>query len=198
MCWFISHMNESCLVWMPSVSCICVMSHMDESCTIYILRHVVYECIANAGILSDLLIYVSHEWVTSRMSEFCLTYMCHVPYGWVMYHIFIETCRIWLWQVQAFSRICWFVFHIKESCLVWMSSVLYEWVMSHVDTSCSIYLLRHVAYECYRCKPFIEFFDVCLIWMSHVSYEWVLSHIFVSFPLWVSHISLRLTETCRI
>ena len=63
-----SHMNESCLIWMRHVTYEGVLSHMNESCHIW-MRHVTYE-----GVLS-------------HMNESCHIWMRHVTYECVMSHM---------------------------------------------------------------------------------------------------------------
>jgi len=60
-----SHMNESCHIWMSHVTYEWVMSHMNESCHIW-------------------MIHVTYEWVMSHMTEWCHIWMSHVTYAWVM------------------------------------------------------------------------------------------------------------------
>jgi len=53
--WVMSHMNESCHIWMSDFTYESVMSHMNESHHIW-MSHVTY------------------EWVMSHMNESCLTH----------------------------------------------------------------------------------------------------------------------------
>ena len=136
-----------------------VMSHVNESCTTYLLRHVPY------------------EGVMSHMNVFCLIWMSHVLYWWVMYHIFIEACRIWVYskcrQSLDLADLCltwmshvsyeWVLSHMYVSCPTWMCHVPYGWVMSHMDESRTIYLLRRVAYGCDKCRRSLKFADLCFI-----------------------------------
>ena len=71
-----SHMNESCLIWMSHVSYEWVMSHMNESCLLWIS-------------------HVSHEWVMSHINESCLMWMSHVTYEWVTKCIH-RLLRVWM------------------------------------------------------------------------------------------------------
>jgi len=100
----VPHMNESCLTWMSRVIHECVVSHMNESWRIWI-NCVAYEC-------GRVLIWKSHvscERVMSHMKESCLMRMSHVSYEGVMSLA-------------------------NESCLMWRSHVSCEWVMSsHVS-----------------------------------------------------------------
>jgi len=57
--WVMSHMNESCHIWMSHVTYESVMSHIHESCHIW-MSHVTY------------------EWVMSHMNESCHIWMSHV------------------------------------------------------------------------------------------------------------------------
>jgi len=56
-----SHMNESCHMWMSHVTCEWVMSHVNESCHIW-MSHVTY------------------GWVMSHMNESCHTWRSHVSW----------------------------------------------------------------------------------------------------------------------
>ena len=77
--WVMSHMNESCHIWMSHVTYEWVMSHMNASCHIW-MRHIMY------------------EWVMSRINESCHIWMSHVTYEWVVSHI-KESCHIWMSHV---------------------------------------------------------------------------------------------------
>ena len=55
-----SHLNESCPIWMSHVPSEWVMSHLNESCP--------------------------YEWVMSHMNESCPIWMSHVTYEWGMSH----------------------------------------------------------------------------------------------------------------
>jgi len=72
--WVMSHMNESCRIWMSHVAYEWVISHMNESCHTW-MSHVKY------------------EWGMSHMNESCHIWRSHVMYEWVMSHT-NESCHI--------------------------------------------------------------------------------------------------------
>jgi len=69
--WVMSHMNESCLIWMSHVSYEWVMSHMNESCLIWMSRvSFLYSCRCHI-----------HEWVMSHTQTSHFIYIkesCHI------------------------------------------------------------------------------------------------------------------------
>jgi len=88
--WVMSHMNESCPIWMSCVPYEWVMSHINESCPIW-LSHVPYDWVMS-HMNESCPIWMSHipyEWVMSLMNESYSIWMCHVPYEWVMSHIIL-------------------------------------------------------------------------------------------------------------
>jgi len=97
-----SFMNESCHIWVISMSHVThewVMSHIGESCHIW-LSHVPYEWVMSR-MSESCHISVSHvtyQWVMSHMSESCHTWVSHVTYEWVMSHM-NESCHIWVSHV---------------------------------------------------------------------------------------------------
>jgi len=86
--WGMSHMNESCHIWMRHVTYECVMSHMNASCHIW-MRHVTYECVMS-HMNESCHIWTSHvtyERVMSHMNESCHIWIRHVTYEYVMSHV---------------------------------------------------------------------------------------------------------------
>ena len=76
--WIVSHINESCHIWMSHVTYEWVMSHMNEWFHIWIS-------------------HVTYEWVTSHMNEPCHIWMSHVTYEWVMSHTWMGVMsQIWM------------------------------------------------------------------------------------------------------
>ena len=162
-----SHMNESyCaysylaarLIWMSHITHEGVVSHMSESCHTW-LSHVTYKCIlliwmsnithmVPSGVISvsifDLFHHVACMWVVSRMNESVQIKMSHVPYEWIMSHIYVyvhisKSCPMWLNHIaHGFHHITyeWVMSHMNESCPIWMGHVPYEWVVSHILKSC--------------------------------------------------------------
>ena len=127
--WVMSHMNESCHIWMSHVTYEWVMSHMNESCHIW-MSHVTY------------------EWVMSHTNESCHMWMSHVICEWVTSHT-NESCHIWMSRATHMHESChiWMscATHMNESCHIWMGHVTYEWVMSHMNESCYLWM-GHVTY----------------------------------------------------
>ena len=78
---------------------------------------------------------VTHAWHDScnRQNNYMYIQMSHVPYRWVMSHIY-------------------------ESCPIWMSHVPYEWIMSHMNESCPI----RVSHVTIRCKPQKHTQPICI------------------------------------
>ena len=88
-----SHMNESCHIWMSHVTYEWIVAHMNESCLIWTC-HVSYERFMsrmNGSCTNDLwhvwmsfpMNYSTYEWVTSRI-------MGHVVYEWFVSHLHRE------------------------------------------------------------------------------------------------------------
>jgi len=163
-----SHMNESCHIWMSHVTYEWVMSHMNESC---------------------------HIWMSHHMKESCHIWMSHVTYEWVMSHM-NEPCHVILSQVsQALVLsnivICisqmpyeWVMSRKKESCHVRKSHVTYEWVRFH----------KHWCYQTSYC-PMDESIPTWMTWMrhvawrSHVTHKRVMSHTDESCHMWMNHVT---------
>jgi len=174
-----SHINESCLIWMSHVSFEWVMSHMNESCLIW-MSHVSYECVM-PHMTESWLIAVAARGPSRR--------------GWDMSFMNVS-CPIWVVVSQ-----------INGSCLVWMSHVplLWQrgacgrglshvtdkWGMSHINESCHIQV-SHITYK---------WMISCHIWFTHVSCEWGMSHCCGS--AWpcergMSHVTYKWSMSCHI
>ena len=156
--WVMSHMNESCLIWMDHVTYEWVMSHMNES------RHIWMS-------------HVTYEWIMSHMKDSCHIWMSHVSYEWVISHMYETVSHIWLGHVTYE----WVMSHMHESCHTWMSHVTYEWVMSQMmrcSTSCHTWGshvtndLHHVTHECGTCMRQLVH-EACHIWLSNFTCTWV-------------------------
>jgi len=202
-----SHMNESCLIWMNHVSYIWFVS-LAAMIAKAMMVAVKYTFKSDAS-------HVSYEWVVSEMNESCLIWMSRVSYIWFLFCWFVCLTAMvakamviavkyafksdashvsyeWVTSHMNESRLIWMshvsyewvTSHMNESCLIWMSHVSYEWVMSHMNESRLIWM-SHVSYEWVTS----HMNESCLIWMSHVSYEWVTSHMNESCLIWMNHVS---------
>ena len=170
--WVMSHMNESCHIWMSHVTYEWVMSHMNGSCHIW-MSHVI------------------HEWVMSH-NQPCHIWMSRVTYGVASISRIDKILGLFCKRARLKRRYSaketynfidpndrshptgryvaceWVMSHMNESCHTWMSHVTCEWVMSHMNESC------HLS-------------------MSHVTYEWVMLHMNESCPYeWVMYIYICL------
>jgi len=74
--WVMSHMNESCLIWMSHVT-------YEWICVTWLIHkwHVIY--MTNESCITHR-IWMSH---VTHMNESCLIWMSHVSYEWVMSHM---------------------------------------------------------------------------------------------------------------
>jgi len=88
--WDMSHMNETCHIWMNQDTCGRVVWYTNESYNIWWSR-ISYEWVMprTALICSDETCpawnrYVTYEWDMSRVNETCPVWMRHVTYGWDM------------------------------------------------------------------------------------------------------------------
>ena len=110
------HINESCCIWMSSVSYEQVMSHINKARVLCHMSHMSESYLMSMS-------HVSYKGVTSHMNESCListsheSHVSHVAY-------FISMSRV------SFE---WAMSHIKESCLICMSHVPYQWAMSRMN-----------------------------------------------------------------
>jgi len=146
--WLISHVDESCLVWMSHVTVShvlykWVMSHFIhmryESCISFIIQicNMTHPCVRHD----------SFRHVT------WLIHMCATSSTWDMNHACV-TCECECHTCMIRIRGGWVMSCMNESCLIWMSQVSYEWGMSHMNESC------HIAYM----------HDSYHMWMSRVTY----------------------------
>jgi len=120
-----SHMNESCHIWMSHVTYEWVMSHMNESCHIW-MRHATYH------------VYV-YVYVTEVMSHMNVTSR-HIHI--VTWRLEPKSCHI------CMSHVTWVMSH-AVTYVCDRSHVTYECVMSHMNESCHI-CMSHVT--CSNCE----------------------------------------------
>jgi len=125
-----SHVDESCLIWMSHVTCQCVTSHVNASCHIW-RSHVTCECVMSHGLV---------PWARTRPPDLCNLWMSHVIREWVMSHA-IKSCHVWMsaartkWQRNYAQsghvklRQLSHVTYTTESCHT------FNWVMSHIHLS---------------------------------------------------------------
>jgi len=95
--WVMSHMNETCHIWMLRVHC---WSYVP----LYICSHYLYVPIISMFPLS---IDLQKMCVTCHNSFICdraYIWMSHVTYEWVMSHM-NETCYIWMKRVDWMQRV---------------------------------------------------------------------------------------------
>jgi len=154
--WVMSHVNESCHMWMSHVTYEWVMPHTNESCHIG-MSHVTY------------------EWIMSHVNELCHIWMRHVTHEHVMSHMMShtnESCHLWISHVMYE----WVMLHSRhiwhESCHVWMRHVTYECIMSHMNESYHIWT-RHFTYECTMSHHGMRHITPC-----H-THRWRISHMII-------------------
>jgi len=110
-CNIMSHMNESCHIWMSHVTSNesrykrVYPRSLKESCHIWRSQWVIW------------MRHVTYEWVMSHMTGSCHICMSHVTYEWVMSPV-NESCHIWMSHVTYE----WVTSHMNESChLKWVT-----------------------------------------------------------------------------
>ena len=113
--WVMSHMNESCHIWMSHVTYEWVMSHLNHS-DMYESCHV---CMSHLQSSYHQVLF-SHEWVMTYIRDMAHS---HVISIWVMSHLG-GSCFICMSHVTS----KWVMLHLNESCHIWMSHVTFEWV----------------------------------------------------------------------
>jgi len=202
--------KEKKIVWVI-LSCTdeCVMSHMYESCHIW-MSHVTYECITShmnawyhvwnrliaelCGQSSPVCVYMSlvtYECVTSHLNASCHVWMSHVTHKGVTSHI-NESCAIWNrliaeWCGQR-SPVCVYMSHdarMNVSLHILMSHVPCEWVTSHLKST--TYVVEDLLYVfiCVMTQIWMSFY----ILICHVTHECVMSRMNESrsYVTWLIH-----------
>jgi len=181
----VTHVNESCHIWMSDVICMnkswhvwishvtykWVTSHLQYSIFLDLARRlfvsgVAFLCDMTHGACRDTLCVQAH------MNESCLTCEWVIPQMW-MSRVMCEMTRV-IYK-HAMSRInltCHAGFGVRDAC---ESCRTCERVMSHINQSCRVQM-SHVTPQifgvfiwragCWRVMSHM--------WMIHVAYEWVM------------------------
>ena len=101
-----SHVNESCHMWMSHVTREWVMSHVNESCHMW-MSHVIYEGVAS-HMHASWLIWLSHvsSWLIwlSHVSSW-LIWLSHVTYECVMSRTNVLRTRPYVTQHVTYERV---------------------------------------------------------------------------------------------
>jgi len=160
-----SHMNESCPIWMSHVSHEWVMSHTNDSCFIF------------------------------HGNESCPIWMSHVPYAWVMSHMPVishgnEWCPMsisheWVTCLARMSQvsIIWpcLIYRRRQSCPQNSSRI------STVKRFFSSYFFLFFPSFSFSTPRFVP---VVCMQESFKACEWVMSHTLTSRAhMWMSHVS---------
>jgi len=200
--WVISHMNESCPIWMSHVPYKCVMSHMNMTQDIVTTRS--WRASSTSGKYE--LSHVPCEWVMSHMNEPCPIWMRHVPYEWSMH-----SYGTWLIHMGHALHIHMCEYDSRH-CYYWFKTFLllvhdvhhdtrraYTWVISSTHEPCHIWISHvHVTYESVTshineyCEWVVSAYE-WVVWMSHVN------RVNESRHMWMSHAKEpRHTWTCHV
>jgi len=132
-----SHVNESCHMWMSHVTCEWVMSHVNESCHMW-MSHVTHLNKASC------VWCITYVWVMSHVEESCHMWMGHVTCEWAMLQKPIsDQCN----RSSQSNAPC----HVSISHVTYqMSHVTYQRVMwqrpiwGQGDELCCMYFESHV------------------------------------------------------
>jgi len=170
---------DSRCIWMSHGTYEWVMSHMNESCHIW-LSHVIHSC-------HIWMSHGTYKWVMVHMNESRHTCMSHGTYEWVMVRTSVlrstmrrSFIKIYIdepWYIwTSHGTYEWVMVHINESWCIWMSHGTYKWVMViyqsvmiHMHESRHIWM-RHGASEWVLAHMNGSWY----IWMSHGAHEWVM------------------------
>ena len=139
--WVMSHINESCHIWLSHVTYKWIMIPLMNHHMIHLTNHSF-----NVSSMYHHIIWLSHVtyvWVISRMTEsFPAKKACN---SWLFWEhdlqLMSESCHVWLSHVTyKHTYICG-----KDrtssrgqsaSCHLRISHVTYVWVMSHMNETC--------------------------------------------------------------
>jgi len=197
--WVMSHMNESCHIWMSHITYEWVMSHMNKSCHIWI-RHDTY------------------EWVMSHTNESCHIWMSHVTYEWVLWHM-NESFHRWMIHItsktqithhdiaqlmiankasQSLARlyVTWLIYVNSWHIYIWwgwfMSDMTHFWMTSRIwhDYERVPWLIHmcemthsHVWHDAFMSISDISTYDGADSWVTWPIFEWHHAFVYVTW-LW--------------
>jgi len=199
--WVMSHMNESCHVWMHRVTYTWVMSNKNESCHIW-MSHVTYECVMSHT-CHIAMSHVTSQWVMSHMNltESCHTWASHVTHKCALSH----KCLVAMSHVTCSSSACvpgrpieWVMSHKDESRHTPpRGPVCLEFVI-HMDASCPLkmHYFMHFPYECVMSWVMSQSNESGLPEMSHVTQKWVTSDKNAAWHVEMSHV--RTESLCYV
>jgi len=147
--WFISHLNESCHIW---------MNHLKKSHHIWVSLGIVCSRygLSQHTIAGCCVIHITFEWVTSHLNDSCHIWMSHVTFEWVMSHLSVvsclresQSCHVWERcdsKRQARVCVCSTQTHththtythcqsLGAECVMSRMNESNEWVVSHLNGS---------------------------------------------------------------
>jgi len=187
--WVMSHMNESWHICMGHVACEWVMSHlkgplMSVSSSVVALPKVKNE--SRERVMAHMHNHVTCERVMSHMNGSWHICMSHVTYEWVMSRlkgplmcVAVSVVALPKMRNDSCERV---MAHVHESCHIWMSHV------THMNESCHI-CMRHVAYDWVmsRMKGPLMCVSVSVVALPKLRHEWrerVMAHLHESCHKW--------------
>ena len=178
--WVMSHINESCHMWMSHVTHQWVMSHVnvrtrDERVTNYMWDE------RPAETCHMWMSHVTHQKVMSyitwtpdeRPAEACHMWMSHVTREWVMSHV-NESCHMWMSHMWMSHVTCeWVMSHV-----IWMNHII-MWHDSLIRVPWLLYFplaLPHLHTSAVACMSESRHTYEWTMSMSHVTHQWVISY----------------------